>query len=57
MFLKHVYVALYFEKQTEEASQKESKKKKGKKEIQQPVYNGEILICFSTAERQGDGKL
>jgi hypothetical protein len=31
--------------------------KKVEKKIQQLVYNGEILICFSTTERQGDGKL
>jgi hypothetical protein len=33
------------------------KKVEARKEIQQLVYNVEVLICFSTTERQGDGKL
>jgi len=33
------------------------KKVGAKKEIQQLVYNVEVLICFSTKERQSDGKL
>jgi len=54
VIFKRVYAAFPFEQQTEKTYYKESG---GKKEIQQLVYNGEVLICFSTTERQGDGKL
>lgn len=54
VILKGVYVALPFEQQLKRHT---IKKVGGKKEIQQLVYNGEVLICFSTTERQGDGKL
>lgn len=55
VILKRVYAAHPFEQQTEKTYHKVSGEKK--KEIQQLVYNGEVLICFSTMERQDDGKL
>ena len=59
LILRWVYAALPFEKQTEKKKKTYIKKVEwgGGKEIQQLVYNGQVLICFSTKERQGDGKL